>query len=110
MKTREVIYLAEFAAMLIVWLGVGLTYQVMTQGRWRKSPEGRHVMTLAMIFVWLALLISANVILRDYPGRAVMGIISYGLPVPYGIWRWIMIVRAQRAKIRREREAEGDRL
>jgi hypothetical protein len=99
-SSRQFTYVVEFLAMLLTWGTVVVTYHVMTGGRWRKSIEGKHVMTLGVIFVWLSALILANLVFRDYPGRWLIGTASYSLPTIYGLWRLAMIVRAQRGKRR----------
>lgn len=103
-------YIVEFVAMFGVWLAVVLTYHFMTNGRWRYSPEGRHVMIFGLCFVWVTGLVLANVVFRDYPGRAIVGLVSYGSFVLIGLQRLFMIVHAQRqrrALARAARDAEA---
>jgi hypothetical protein len=91
-------YIVEFIAMFGVWLAVVVTYHFMTGGRWRHSPEGRHVMIFGLCFVWVTGLVLTNVAFRNYSGRAVVGLVSYGSFVLIGLQRLVMIVRAQRAR------------
>lgn len=105
MKGREIVYVAEFAAMFLVWTTVVVTYHLMTHGNWRRSAEGRHVMGFGLTFVWLGVLILSNLFFREYPGRWIIGSVSYGLPTVFGVRQLVMIVRAQRAKRRTQIEA-----
>lgn len=101
MTAQQVVYLVLFSAMFGVWLAVVLTYHFMTRGAWRRTREGRHVMTFGVIFVWVSGLILANLLFGRYPGRYVIGVISYSSFVLIGAQRLVMIVRAQREKRRR---------
>jgi hypothetical protein len=98
-------YIVEFVAMFGVWLAVVLTYHFMTKGRWRRTPEGRHVMVFGLCFVWVTGLILANVVFHNYPGRAVVGLVSYASFILVGFQRLFMIVHAQRARRRELAEA-----
>jgi hypothetical protein len=91
-------YLVLFVAMFGVWLAVVLTYHFMSGGRWRHTPEGRHVMVFGIIFVWVSGLILANMAFGRYPGRFLVGVVSYGSFVAIGAQRLVMIIRAQRAR------------
>jgi hypothetical protein len=98
-------YIAEFIAMFGVWLTVVLTYHIMTGGRWRRTPEGRHVMVFGLCFVWVTGLTLANVLFRNYPGRPVVGLVSYASFILVGLQRLFMIIRAQQKRRRELAEA-----
>ena len=105
MTAQQVVYLVLFSAMFAVWLGVVLTYHIMSGGRWRRTPEGRHVMLIGVVFVWVSALTLANLLFGHYPGRFVIGVTSYSLFVIMGAQRLAMIIGAQRRKARQIQDA-----
>jgi hypothetical protein len=108
-STQRVVYLILFCAMFIVWLAVVLTYHLMTGGRWRRSPEGRHVMIFGVLFTWNSGLAIANLIFGQYPGRFIIGVTSYATFILIGAQRLGMIVRAQHSIDRRIRAVQAIR-
>lgn len=108
MQTQRIVYLIESAAMLAVWLGVVVTYHVMSGGRWRGTPEGRHVMVFGALFVWSGALTMVSILFGQYPGSFLVGVISYAAFVLIGVQRLALIVRAQRFA-RRRQTARADR-
>lgn len=106
MSSKVITFVAIFAAMFAVWLTFSIYYAVSTGGQWRRTPEGRHLMSLAVVFVWNTALILLNVVLGQYPGRFVVQVVSYSAFVLVGIQRIVLLVRAQRAcRLRRLGEA-----
>lgn len=97
MSAQRVVYLILFCALFVIWASVVTTYHVMTGGRWRRSPEGRHVMVFGALFAWNSALAILNVIFGQYPGRFVIGVASYSTFILIGAQRLAMIVRAQHA-------------
>lgn len=98
-------YIVEFVAMFAVWLAVVVTYHIMSEGRWRRTPEGRHVMVFGLCFVWVTGLVLANIVFHQYPGRNVIGFVSYGSFVLIGLQRLYLIIVAQLARRAAKRAA-----
>jgi Kef-type K+ transport system membrane component KefB len=101
------IYLLEFVAMFLVWLIVTVVYHFTTGGAWRRTSAGRLLMADSVLFVWVTALILAGILFHNYPGRILVGIVSYALFVATGVWRLRLIVKAQSEKRRERREQQG---
>lgn len=75
---------------------------------WWKSPEGRHVMAwticTAAIFLFLTSAVSGRLSLD---AKLWVRIVVYGLFLWLGIWRFVLIAKAQRQA--REQYRTGDR-
>ena len=97
MPIRDIL-IGEYLAMFVVWLTVTLVFWVSSRGRWWRSPEGRLMMADSALFTWITGLILGGVFFHEYPGQVWISLVSLGLFVVTGLWRLVVIIRAQRAK------------
>lgn len=96
MSARLLTFFALFTVMALVWGAVVAVYHVTSQGRWRRSPAGRHLMATAGCFTWSAALTAINIPLGAYSGRFVIQVVSYGAFVLIGLQRLALMALQRR--------------
>lgn len=92
--------LAECVLAAVLGWAFVTTYQVRTRGRWRRSPEGWHLMTFtATLAIVFTLVVLVRVV--DIPGLGVIVVILYGAIDAGLAWRLALLATA--TKVRRDR-------
>lgn len=97
MSLRNVVYLAEFSLLFLVWMTFTVSYHFVSDGRWRKTPEGRHMMTMSASLTLIGAVILCNLFLGEYPGRFLVGVTVYGLIPLMGLRQLALLLTARRA-------------
>jgi hypothetical protein len=103
---RTITYLVEFVALFLVWTTFTISYHVVSRGAWRKTPTGRHLMSMGASLSVIGAQIIANLFLGEYPGRFAVGIVLYGSLVLVGVRQLFLLLHARR---QRDLEERGER-
>jgi hypothetical protein len=90
----------EFVVGLLFFLAFAIGYHFSTGGQWRRSPEGRHMMSLSLSLVAVGLLAVLNNVWQDYPARDLGRVAVYAWFAHGGAMRLLLLFRAQRARRR----------
>jgi hypothetical protein len=109
LTTTDYIVVAEFLVALLGLIYFVVRYAATTEGEWRRSPEGRHLMFFRGSLAVFMLLAIANNIWTDYPGRdpvriAVIG--TFALAVVHGdrLMEQAQSARRRRIKARKAQD------
>jgi len=75
--------------------------------RWWRTPMGRHLFGFgAMIFGLLSLIIVTALLGRDYPGRELVRLASYGA-LAIMLWRHVWMLVTSQIKAPHDRKGRG---
>lgn len=92
---ENVVLFAQWAS-FFTWAGFVILYHVLTHGDWRKSPQGRNIMGVALSLAFALGLIVSAVTFGPFPGRRIIQFVIYGMIILFGLQRVKILLTVQR--------------
>jgi hypothetical protein len=103
LSAADLIVIVEFFVALLGLLYFVIRYAVSTEGGWRRTAEGRHLMFFRGSLAAWALMGVVHNLVPDYPGKDAVRVTVVGLFALATVHGDALLERAQAARRRRDR-------